>query len=138
MELMRSPSMLEANQIHETRQMRSSDTRKLGFLVAGVLLGMLVNVLATGFGASRAVAFGVSAAMVLASLGLALLSPGPVRPAMTEAQRRQRTRSIAIAMMLVAFCGLFYAATIVRIGGSMKSRPATPPQGAADVPAPRQ
>ena len=103
--------------------MQSSDTRKIGFLVGGVLLGLLINVVAVGFGASRMLAYGFSAIAVLGSLGLALFSPGPVQVPLTEAQRRQRMRSIAIALMLFAFCALFYAATIVRLGSQVVNRP---------------
>jgi hypothetical protein len=103
--------------------MQRSDARKLGFLVSGVLLGLLVNLLANGFGASRLVSVGFAAIPVLGSLALALMRPGPVKPPLTEEQRRQRMRSIAIALMLLAFCAMFYAATIVRLGAQVANRP---------------
>jgi len=37
--------------------------------------------------------------------------------------RRQRTRSIAIALVLGFMVLLFYAATIVRLGGNVWNRP---------------
>lgn len=41
-----------------------------------------------------------------------------------EAQaKRQRMRSIAIAVVLAALVALFYAATIVRMGGNVLDRP---------------
>jgi hypothetical protein len=41
-----------------------------------------------------------------------------------EAQaKRQRMRSIAIAVALAALVALFYAATIVRMGGNVMDRP---------------
>jgi ferric-dicitrate binding protein FerR (iron transport regulator) len=40
-----------------------------------------------------------------------------------ERQRRQRMRSIAIAVALAALVALFYAATIVRLGGNVFNRP---------------
>lgn len=40
-----------------------------------------------------------------------------------ERQRRQRMRSIAIALALAAMVALFYAATIVRLGGNVFNRP---------------
>jgi fatty acid desaturase len=40
-----------------------------------------------------------------------------------ERQRRQRMRSLAIAFALAALVALFYAATIVRLGGSVFDRP---------------
>lgn len=39
-----------------------------------------------------------------------------------ERLRRQRTRSIAIALALVLLAVLFYAATIVRLGGNVVNR----------------
>jgi hypothetical protein len=36
--------------------------------------------------------------------------------------RQRRMRSIAIALMLVALTALFYAATIVRMGGNVLNR----------------
>ena len=40
-----------------------------------------------------------------------------------ERQRRQRMRSIAIAIALGLLVILFYAATIVRLGGNVVNRP---------------
>lgn len=40
-----------------------------------------------------------------------------------ERQRRQRMRSLAIALALGALVALFYAATIVRLGGNVFERP---------------
>ncbi|MEM8855522.1 MAG: hypothetical protein AAGD34_17595 [Pseudomonadota bacterium] len=40
-----------------------------------------------------------------------------------ERKRRQRSRSIAIALILVAVVGIFYAITIVQIGGTIGTRP---------------
>lgn len=37
--------------------------------------------------------------------------------------RRQRMRSLAIALALGAMVALFYAATIVRLGGNVLNRP---------------
>jgi hypothetical protein len=43
---------------------------------------------------------------------------------LTEAQkRRQRARSIAIGLALVALAVLFYVITIARLGGDVASRP---------------
>jgi hypothetical protein len=39
-----------------------------------------------------------------------------------ERQRRQRMRSVAIALALAALVALFYAATIVRLGGNVFNR----------------
>lgn len=40
-----------------------------------------------------------------------------------ERKRRQRLRSVAIAIALAALVALFYAATIVRLGGNVMNRP---------------
>jgi hypothetical protein len=40
-----------------------------------------------------------------------------------ERSKRQRLRSIAIALALIALVALFYAATIVRLGGNVFNRP---------------
>jgi len=40
-----------------------------------------------------------------------------------EWEKRRRTRSVAIALALAALVLLFYAATIVRLGGNVMNRP---------------
>ena len=52
-------------------------------------------------------------------------SPGDADQSGTdlERKRRQRTRSIAIAVALAVLVILFYAATIVHLGGNVGSRP---------------
>ena len=40
-----------------------------------------------------------------------------------EAARRQRMRSIAIAVALFSLVVLFYAATLIRLGGNVLNRP---------------
>ena len=40
-----------------------------------------------------------------------------------ESKRRQRMRSIAIAVALAGLVALFYWATIVRLGGNVMNRP---------------
>lgn len=40
-----------------------------------------------------------------------------------EWERRRRTRSIAIALILAALVVLFYVATLVRLGGNVVNRP---------------
>ncbi len=40
-----------------------------------------------------------------------------------EQKRRQRWRNIAIALALAALAVLFFAATIVRLGGNVMNRP---------------
>ena len=40
-----------------------------------------------------------------------------------EQARRQRMRSLAIALALLGLVALFYIATIVRLGGNVANRP---------------
>ena len=40
-----------------------------------------------------------------------------------ERKRRQRSRSVAIALALIGMVILFYAATIVHLGGNVANRP---------------
>ncbi len=40
-----------------------------------------------------------------------------------EQLKRRRTRSIAIAWILVALVAIFFAVTIVRLGGNVMNRP---------------
>jgi hypothetical protein len=40
-----------------------------------------------------------------------------MRPAVDERQRRQRSRNVALLAVLLALVALFYAITIVRMGG---------------------
>ena len=40
-----------------------------------------------------------------------------------EWERRRKTRSVAIALVLAALVILFYVATIVRLGGNVMNRP---------------
>ena len=56
------------------------------------------------------------------------MKPGNLEPESkdvlsAEAKRRQRMRSIAIALALGFLVVLFYAATIVRLGGNVMNRP---------------
>jgi hypothetical protein len=39
-----------------------------------------------------------------------------------EQRRRRRSRSIAIALILAALVAIFYAVTIVKLGGSVAAR----------------
>lgn len=50
------------------------------------------------------------------------MSPLPAEPR-TEAERRRRSRSWAIAGILVGIVVLFYFVTIFRLGGNVASRP---------------
>lgn len=46
-----------------------------------------------------------------------MTAPDPIDPETTKLIRsRQRSRSVATAVVLVALCALFYAVTIVKIG----------------------
>jgi hypothetical protein len=45
--------------------------------------------------------------------------PKPARRDRTELHRRQRGKNIVVALLLVGLVALFYALTIVRMGGSV-------------------
>lgn len=47
----------------------------------------------------------------------------PMPDAEAERKRRQKMRSIAIALALVGLVILFYAATIIHLGGNVANRP---------------
>ena len=51
------------------------------------------------------------------------LEPDEGEKPSAEWLRHRRLRSIAIALALLALTGLFYAATIVRLGGNALNRP---------------
>ena len=44
-------------------------------------------------------------------------------PGVEERKRRQRMRSVAIALALAFLVVLFYAATLIRLGGDVFNRP---------------
>jgi hypothetical protein len=48
---------------------------------------------------------------------------GQSGPQSTEAQRRQRLRSLAIAWALFALAVIFFLVTIVRLGANVANRP---------------
>lgn len=75
-----------------------------------------------------AAAFGVRPLVpsILAGLALAAGAVVSVRASLAKldpAARRQRMRSIAIALVLASLVIMFYAATIVRLGGNVFNRP---------------
>jgi len=51
------------------------------------------------------------------------MTQGSDKNAEQQRQQRQRMRSIAIAVSLALLVALFYAATIVRLGGNVFNRP---------------
>lgn len=66
------------------------------------------------------------AAMVALGFTLVLLGAVKIADYVSgggEAQARLRGRNVAIALALVLFVGIFYAATIVRMGNSMAAKP---------------
>jgi predicted nucleic acid-binding Zn ribbon protein len=54
-----------------------------------------------------------------------MATPGNEAPIVltAEQKRRQRARSIAIALMLAALVVMFYLVTILRLGGNVFNRP---------------
>lgn len=79
----------------------------LGFLAAGVAMGV-------GAGALQAAGLGLLGLGV--TLWLGSLRAAPSSQPLDERTRRQRHRSLAIALALGALVVIFYAATIVRLG----------------------
>jgi hypothetical protein len=90
---------------------------------------------AWAIGLAAAVVAGVAAAMLggrgwlLVAIVFAPLAAGAAisikasLARLDEAARRQRTRSIAIGLVLGGLVAIFYAATIVRLGGNVLNRP---------------
>ncbi len=100
----------------------SFDAHRNGFLAGGTLLGFVAGFLLRMFGAPGWLAIGTSLACIGGCLALAYVRPDPATLALTELQRRQRSRSIAIGLALGALVFLFYIATIVRLGGNVANR----------------
>ena len=75
-----------------------------------------------------AVAFGLKPLWPAVAAGAVLVAGAAVSvraslQRLDPAVRRQRVRSIAIAIVLAALVIMFYAATIVRLGGNVFNRP---------------
>lgn len=83
----------------------------------GVLVGVLCMIMRMPLWISLVLA---GASGVAASSLYGNIAP---RPDEDEASRRQRMRSIAIALTLGGLVTLFYVATIVRLGGQAMNRP---------------
>lgn len=72
--------------------------------------------------------FGLRPALSLVLAGIAVVAGATVSlraslARLDAATRRQRMRSIAIALVLATLVVMFYAATIVRLGGNVFNRP---------------
>ena len=93
-----------------------------GFLAGGTLLGVIAGLLLRTFGASAWLAAGASLACFCGCFALAYIRPDPATLVLTDVQRRQRARSIAIGLALGALVALFYVATIVRLGSNVANR----------------
>lgn len=98
------------------------DAHRSGFLAGGTLLGFIAGFLLRLFGAPGWLAVGTSFACIGGCLALAYIRPDPATLALSELQRRQRSRSIAIGLALGVLVALFYVATIVRLGGNVANR----------------
>ncbi len=98
------------------------DAHRSGFLVGGTLLGFIAGFALRWFGAPGWLAIGTSLACFGCCMALAYIRPAPATLALTDAQLRQRSRSIAIGLALGALVLLFYIATIVRLGGNVANR----------------
>ena len=98
------------------------DAHRSGFLAGGTLLGFVAGFLLRALGAPGWFAAGATLACIGGCAGLAYLRPVPASLPLSEAQRRQRTRSLAIGLALGGLVALFYIATIVRLGGNVAHR----------------
>lgn len=72
--------------------------------------------------------FGVRPLITLSAAGLAVLAGAAISikaslDRLDDVARRQRMRSLAIALVLAALVVIFYTATIVRLGGNVLNRP---------------
>lgn len=109
----------------ETKENRLSatfDAHRSGFLAGGTCIGFIAGYLLRMFGAPGWLAAAVTLACIAGCGALAYIRPDPSTLALDEYQRRQRGRSIAIALALVGLVALFYIATIVRLGGNVANR----------------
>ena len=98
---------------------RSSTGLRSGLPAIAVMLAFLAAGLATGIGAGRAQAAGLGLVVLGITLWLGTLSAAPTAPALgsdDERSRRQRHRSLAIALGLGGLVVIFYVATLVRLG----------------------
>ena len=98
------------------------DAHRSGFLAGGTLLGFVAGFLLRALGVPTWLAAAVTLACVAGCAGLAYLRPDPASLPLSEAKRRQRTRSLAIGLALGSLVALFYIATIVRLGGNVAQR----------------
>lgn len=102
-------------------------------LVGGVGLEWLVRYLGSPIW--------VRLVIIVATIAVIMMLTAAMNTAsLSEAQRRQRTKSLAIAGALFGMVALFYAATIVRLGPNalnrdMNQRPADAKAPAAQAPA---
>jgi hypothetical protein len=90
--------------------------QRAGLPAIAVMLGFLAAGLSLGIGAGWVQAAGVGMLMFGLTLWLGSLRSSPASPVLDERTRRQRHRSVAIALGLGALVLIFYAATIVRLG----------------------
>ena len=109
----------------ETKENRVSatfDAHRNGFLAGGTVIGFMAGYLLRLVGAPGWLAAAVTLACIAGCGALAYIRPDPSTLALDEYQRRQRGRSIAIALALVGLVALFYIATIVRLGSNVANR----------------
>ena len=106
----------------ESRVATAFDAHRNGFLAGGTLIGFMAGFVLRMFGAPGWLTALVSLGSIAGCGVLAYLRPDPATLALDELQRRQRGRSIAIALALGALVALFYIATIVRLGSNVANR----------------
>ncbi len=94
----------------------SNPDHRAAFLAGGTLVGFIVALALTSFGAPRWQAAGVGLMVLGIALWIGSIRPDPSTLDLDERQRRQRHRSLAIALALGALVAIFYVATLVRLG----------------------
>ncbi len=93
-----------------------SDGPRAVFLAGGTLLGFVVGGVLMWFGASRWQASGMGLMVLGVAWWIGSIRPDPSTLAQDERARRQRHRSVGIALGLGALVLIFYAATMIRLG----------------------
>ena len=106
----------------DSRLAATFDAHRSEFLAGGTLIGFVSGFVLRALGAPAWLAALASLACIAGCGGLAYLRPDPATVPLDEAQRRQRGRSIAIALALGGLVLLFYIATIVRLGSNVANR----------------
>ncbi len=102
----------------ETPQQYGDDLIRKGWWAVAALI-VVAELIGLAVGLSRTLSFRLPVTLGVIALAASIYAfqRTPV------ARRPQKLRSIAIALMLGGLVAMFYAATIVRLGGNVLNRP---------------